>query len=186
MNKETNGKKFSEYLLKIVFTAMFAALIFLATTIFRVPSPLGGNLNFGDCFILVAAWVLGPAWGFAAGGIGSALSDIIGYPTYAPGTFIVKGLMAVAASLIAHAMMKRSEKLRLPGFVLGAVSAEVIMVAGYYLYESTFLGFGFVATLVNVVPNIVQGVFGAVLGIVIAQIVAKTGALKKILATYTV
>ncbi len=183
-NKKSSGSK--EKVLRMVFAAMFAALVFLATTVIRVNSPLGGYLNFGDCFILIASWVLGPVWGFAAGGIGSAIADLIGYPIYAPGTFIIKGLMAVASSLIAHAMMKRSEKLRLPGFVLGALAAEAIMVVGYYLYESAFLGLGFAATLVNIPANVVQGAFGAVLGIVISQIIAKTGALKKIFATYTV
>ena len=86
-------------LLMICMTAMFAALICVATMVIQIPSPLGGYVNFGDCFILVAAWVLGPVYGFAAGGIGSALADAFtGYAHYIPGTFVIKGLIAVMAA----------------------------------------------------------------------------------------
>ena len=50
-------------LLKLVFAAMFAALICVATMVIQIPSPMNGYVNFGDCFILVAAWVLGPVYG---------------------------------------------------------------------------------------------------------------------------
>lgn len=170
-----------EKLLKICVAAMFAALICLATTIIRVPSPLGGFLNFGDCFILVAAWILGPVCGFAAGGIGSALADVFsGYPLYAPGTFVIKGLIALAAALIARAFIKRSEKLLLAGFFAGAAAGETVMIGGYYLYESAALGFGFAAALENVPANAVQGVFGVVLSIFLVRVIAKTGVLRRV------
>ena len=70
--KEKSTSK--DKLLKICVTAMFAALICVATMLIQIPSPLNGYVNFGDCFILIAAWVLGPVYGFAAGGIGSALA----------------------------------------------------------------------------------------------------------------
>ena len=65
--KEKSTSK--DKLLKICVTAMFAALICVATMLIQIPSPLNGYVNFGDCFILIAAWVLGPVYGFAAGGI---------------------------------------------------------------------------------------------------------------------
>lgn len=178
MSKMNSEKK--ETLLKICTAAMFAALICVATMIIQIPSPLGGYLNFGDCFILVAAWVLGPVYGFAAGGIGSALADLFtGYVHYVPGTFIIKGLIAVAAALIVRALMKKSEKLRLPGFILGAIAGEVIMVGGYYLYAAVCLGKGFLVAFDSVFGNVIQGIFGAVLGVVIIQVIAKTKVLRK-------
>ena len=43
---------------KLVLAAMFCALTFLGTCI-AIPVPVAGNLNFGDGFLLVAAWTLG-------------------------------------------------------------------------------------------------------------------------------
>ncbi|MGN1422450.1 MAG: ECF transporter S component [Oscillospiraceae bacterium] len=176
LNKDKNDNK----LLKICVTAMFAALICVATMLIQIPSPLNGYVNFGDCFILIAAWVLGPVYGFAAGGIGSALADLFsGYAHYVPGTFVIKGLIAVAAALIVRAFMKKSEKLRLPGFIVGGIAGEVIMVAGYYLYAALLLGKSFEGALASVPGNLVQGAFGVIVGTVVIQIIAKTKVLAK-------
>ena len=64
---ELNKKNTKDRLLRICVAAMFTALICVATMIIQIPSPLNGFVNFGDCFILIAAWVLGPWYGFAAG-----------------------------------------------------------------------------------------------------------------------
>lgn len=175
MNKETKNLK----LLKLVFAAMFAALICVATMIIQIPSPMNGYVNFGDCFILVAAWVLGPVYGFAAGGIGSALADLFsGYAHYVPGTFIIKGLIAVAAALIAQWFIKKSPKLRLVGYISGAFVGELIMVAGYFGYAALLLGKGFGAWA-SVPGNIVQGVFGMIVGVVVIQVLSSAKVLSK-------
>lgn len=183
MKNETNKKSAlttKEQLIRLCTAAMFAALICVATMLIQIPSPLNGYVNFGDCFILVAAWVLGPVWGFAAGGIGSALADLFtGYVHYVPGTFIIKGLIAVAAALICRAIASKSDKLRLPAYILGAAVGEIIMVGGYYLYSATFLGKGFAGAAASVPGNLVQGVFGLVCGVVIIKIIAKTRVLSR-------
>ncbi len=175
-----SGKFKTGKTLKICVTAMFAALICVATMVIQIPSPLNGYVNFGDCFILIAAWVLGPVYGFAAGGIGSALADLFaGYGHYVPGTFLIKGLMAVAAALIAHVIAKKNEKLKLAGYISGAVVSEIIMVGGYYLYAALWLGKNFEGAAASVPGNLVQGIFGIVCGVVIVQIISKTKVLSK-------
>ena len=83
---------------KIVMAALMAALACVATMIIKIPSPLKGYLNLGDCIVLTAGWLLSPTYGFLAAGLGSALADVFsGYVTYAPATFIIKGLMALIA-----------------------------------------------------------------------------------------
>ena len=83
---------------KIVMAAMLAALVCVATMIVKIPSPLKGYLNLGDCVVLLSGWILSPVYGFLAAGIGSALADLFsGYVTYAPATFIIKGIMALIA-----------------------------------------------------------------------------------------
>ena len=46
---------------KLVLASLFAALAAVMTTVIRVPSPMGGYVNLGDCAVLLAAWVLGTA-----------------------------------------------------------------------------------------------------------------------------
>lgn len=176
MDKKTT----KDTLIRLCVSGMFAALICVATMLIQIPTPITkGYLNFGDCFILVAAWVLGPVYGFAAGGIGSALADLLtGYTHYVPGTFVIKGLVAVAA-LIVRAFLKRSEKLRFPGYVVGGITGEIIMVGGYYLYAATVLGKGFLIALDSVFGNVVQGAFGVVVGVILIEVIAKTHVLKR-------
>ena len=49
---------------------MFAALSCAATMVIRIPTPIGG-------LCLLAGWILGPWYGFAAAGLGSALADLL-------------------------------------------------------------------------------------------------------------
>ena len=76
---------------KITKISLFTALVFVATTIIRVPIPAtGGYLNFGDSVIFAAAILYGPLVGGLSGGIGAAIADAIGYPIFIPGTLIIK------------------------------------------------------------------------------------------------
>ena len=77
---------------------MLAALTCIATMIIKIPSPLKGYLNLGDCVVLLSGWLLSPLYGFLAAGLGSGLADLIsGYGVYVPATFIIKGVRAIAA-----------------------------------------------------------------------------------------
>lgn len=177
----TEKKNIHEKIARLCYAAMFAALICVATMVIQIPAPLAGYVHFGDCFILIAAWVLGPWFGFAAGGIGSALADLFtGYAHYIPGTLIIKGLMAAAAALIFRAMFKKGFKTNLPAYIASGFAAELIMVAGYYLYKATFLQRGWIASGANIPPNCVQGAFGLVLGVFLIKVIEKTGILKKL------
>jgi len=76
---------------KLTQVSIFTALVFVTTMIIRVPIPAtGGYFNFGDGVIYVAALLYGPLVGGLAGGIGASIADAIGYPIFAPGTFIIK------------------------------------------------------------------------------------------------
>lgn len=184
--EKTTKTSARDKLLNICVTAMFAALICVATMLIQIPSPLNGYVNFGDCFILIAAWVLGPVYGFAAGGIGSALADLFtGYVHYVPGTFIIKGLIAVAAALICRAMLKKLGKVVIPAYAVSALAGEMIMVGGYYLYAALLFGKSFAGAAASVPGNLIQGAFGLICGVVIIRIIAKTKVLSKF-STYAV
>ena len=86
---------------RLVYTALFTALTTVATLVIQVPSPMSGYVNLGDAMVLLSAWILGPVYGTAAAGIGSMLADLLsGYAYYAPGTLIIKCLMAFVAAQV--------------------------------------------------------------------------------------
>ena len=47
----------------LVLTALMTALCAVMTTVIKIPSPMGGYFNLGDCAVLLSAWLLGPSWG---------------------------------------------------------------------------------------------------------------------------
>nr|MBQ4319945.1 ECF transporter S component [Clostridia bacterium] len=117
---------------KIVMAALMAALACAATMVIKIPSPLKGYLNLGDCIVLVAGWILSPAYGFLAAGLGSALADVFsGYVTYAPATFVIKGLMAPVA-FYGFKLLSRKFGNYVSEIISGA-AAETVMILGYFV-----------------------------------------------------
>ena len=156
---------------KLALAAMLAALACVATMIIKIPSPLKGYINLGDCVVLATGWILSPIYGFLAAGLGSALADLFsGYAIYAPATFLIKGLMALTALYI-YKMLNKKINSSVSRIISGFV-AEVIMVLGYYIFEGFM--YGFTESLVNVPANAVQGVAGIVFGFVLIKIFEKT------------
>ena len=156
---------------KIVMAAMLAALACVATMIIKIPSPLKGYLNLGDCIVLVAGWMLSPMYGFLAAGLGSALADLFsGYVTYAPATFVIKGLMALIAFYGYKLLHNKIGNL--PSRIITGRLAEIMMILGYFAFEG-FL-YGFVPSLVNIPANGVQGIAGLIIGVILIKIFEKT------------
>ena len=152
---------------RIVITALMAAMVCVATMIIKIPSPMKGYLNIGDCIVLLCGWLLSPGYGFVAAGLGSALADMFsGYITYAPATFLIKGSMALIAFACFKLMHKRLG--RLPSQIIGAVLAEIVMVFGYFVFEGFM--YGFVPSAVNIPANAVQGAAGLILGIILVKV----------------
>ncbi len=156
---------------KIVMSALFAALCCVATMIIKIPSPLKGYLNLGDCVVLLSGWILSPAYGFAAAGIGSALADVFsGYVVYAPATFVIKGIMAIVAHLCFKGMNNKLGKT--PSRIIGGTLAEVGMVLGYFVFEGFM--YGFAPSVVNIPANGVQGIAGLIVGLILVKIFEKS------------
>ncbi len=155
---------------KIVMAALLAALTCVATMIIKIPSPLKGYLNLGDCVVLLAGWMLSPVYGFLAAGLGSALADLFsGYVVYAPATFVIKGLMALVAYYGFKLLYKKLGNL--PCRIIAGIVAEVVMILGYFVFEG-FL-YGFVPSVVNIPANGIQGIAGLILGCILVKIFEK-------------
>jgi uncharacterized membrane protein len=156
---------------KLVLAALLAALACIATMIITIPSPLKGYINLGDCVVLTAGWILSPAYGFLAAGLGSALADVFsGYVMYAPATFIIKGLMAVIAGCIFKFLYKTFGNLT--SRIVSGAAAEIAMVLGYFVFEG-FL-YGFIPSAANIPANAVQGIAGLIIGTVLMKTFEKS------------
>ena len=153
---------------KLTFAALAAAIIFIGTYILIFPLPGSGYANLGDCFIITTCCFLGLWSGTAAAAVGAALADLLlGFTMYAPATFVIKALMAVCIFLIYN---------KLPGSaivktIIAAIVAELVMIAGYLLFESIL--YGFPTALLNVIGNSIQGVIAVVFGSVLSFAVSR-------------
>jgi len=154
-------------ILRITFAGVFSALILLATQLFKIPTGIG-YANLGDGFILVCAYLLGPAAFFPAA-IGSALADLLtGYPIYIPATFAIKGLMGLAAGFL-----MKNEKVSAIRKIAAFTLAELIMIAGYFGYESLPFMYGPAAAAGSIIPNLGQAAVGILMGMIITAILEK-------------
>ena len=153
---------------KLILAALFAALSCVATMSIRIPTPgTGGYIHPGDAFVILSGVILGPVWGFLAGGIGSALSDLIGgYFIYVPITFVIKGLVALAAGLL-YQKVGKNQKSRYIAVILGGVADIILVAGGYFVCEFLIYGAGAAA---SIPANIIQGVGGLVISCILYPI----------------
>ena len=151
-----------ETIRKLVLSAMFAALCCVATLVVQIPIATG-YLNVGEGMCLISGLVLGPWYGMAAAGLGSGLADLLaGYGIYVPATLVIKALVALTAAQCFR-LIRANGKLREPaGMLLVQLPAEVVMVIGYYAFETVLLQEP-AAAAASVPNNLLQATIGIVL-----------------------
>jgi len=162
-------------LIRLSLMAIMTALVAVGTLIIRVPNPMGGYFNVGDVMVFVSALAFGPLIGSFAGGVGSAISDMIGFPVFVIPTLVIKGTEGLLAGLIAN----RKSAFR---DILAVVVGGSEMIAGYFLIEFFPLQWGLGLALAEVPGNIAQIVIGGLVGIPIAYLVRRR--LPEILKSY--
>lgn len=159
---------------KLTMTAMFTALVFLATRFLAFPGPLPpGYINLGDSVIILCAVLMGGSSAAFAGSVGAALADIT-YPggiIFAPFTFVVKGLEGFIAGKIAN-------KDSMASVVIAAVIGGLIMVGGYFISEWLLLPlldevFGMTFAITELPLNFVQAGINSTLAIVLSAALRK-------------
>ena len=149
----------------IASAGVFAAFVFIATQI-RIPTAIG-YINLGDPVILISSFILGPVAFFPAA-IGSALSDLIaGYAQYIIPTFLIKGLMGYAAG----ASLRKFKVTVLKKILIGVI-AEIIMIAGYFIFEALPFMYGPEAAAGSLFFNMIQGVAAVVIFVPVTSIPA--------------
>ena len=149
---------------QISLMAIMSALVAVGTLVIRIPNPMGGYFNIGDVMIFVSALAFSPFVGGFAGGLGSAIADLIGFPVFALPTLIIKGLEGLIASLVTNKKSVYRD-------VLAVVAAGAEMVVGYFLVEVYLWGMG--SALAEVPANIGQIAVGGLIGIPVAIVLRR-------------
>lgn len=164
--------------MKAVYAALFMAFVFVGTQFLQVPLPFG-YFNLGDCFILLSAVIIGGAYAVVASALGAALADVLsGYVVYAPATAIIKSLMVLAMLAVLQLCRNRSKKTQNILSCVGAVVAELIMICGYFIYDT--LVYGLAGAAASLLGNILQGSAAVVIFAIAFAVLKQTGLLKRI------
>ena len=160
--KTAMEKKCMKQLKYMCLAGVFAALVFVFTAYLHIPS-VNGYVHIGDGFIYFASCLLPLPYALFVGAGGAVLADCLtGYAVWAPGSAVIKALLAVCFS--------RSGKKILTGRnVLALPIAAVVCVGGYYLYGSLIAG-NFTAPIPDIPGNIMQSVCSSVLFAVLAAV----------------
>ncbi|AFK23331.1 ECF transporter S component [Pyrococcus sp. ST04] len=138
-------------------SAIMAALVTVTTMIIRIPIPASqGYLNFGDIMIMLTAVLFGPLVGGFAGGVGSAMADLIGYPSWALFTLIIKGTEGIVVGYITKDNASYARVL------LATTLGGLVMVVGYV--SVAYLLYGPAGALGELYNDTVQAVSGIIIG----------------------
>ena len=156
--------------------SLLVALTAVATMIIKIPTPATrGYVNVGDSVIFVAALLFGAKIGGLAGGVGSAMADVLlGYTHYAPITLVVKGIEGLIVGGL-FGWTRRS--LLSKGGVIVAVPIVLLggawMIFGYFSAQILMYGLG--AAVGELSGNTFQALLSAAIGIPMAVALRKAG-----------
>lgn len=132
--------------------ALCAALCYVGATFIKIDIPVGTErtmFHFGNVFCVLAALLLGGAWGGLAGAVGMTISDLTtAYVTSAPKTFFLKLCIGLIVGFVAHKLFKLSKEHSVKYVTIATVVSSICgmlfnvvadPVVGYF-YKTYLLG----------------------------------------------
>lgn len=165
---------------KMVLTALFAALTCAATMSIRIPAPgTGGYIHPGDAAVILSGMLLGPAWGSAAAGLGSAMADLLGgYFIYVPITLVIKSMIAFSSGILFQKWGGTSRG-RCISLLFSGILDIFFVAGGYFLCEIPLYGISSAAA--SIPANLIQGVSGLLIAFVLFPILLAIPEFREIL-----
>ena len=164
MNNETK---------KIVLNGLMIALVCIATMTIQIPMPgTNGYVNIGDSVIFISSILFGPVVGMIAGGIGSALADILsGYAHWAIFTLIIKGLEGYVVGIVIRNHYTTIKSL------FATALGTITMATGYFLAGIILKG-SIIISAASIPGNLIQGIVCMAIAILLAHSLAKVKYIK--------
>ena len=138
---------------KLVFTAMFAVINYVAFTYGKITIPVTAGtstaIHIANAVVVLSAWFLGPIYGGLSGAVGLSIADVFDprYITSAPKTFLLKFLIGFIAGTLANRFRLREKEERKEIISITAISAAAALgfnvvadpIVGYF-YRKYLLG----------------------------------------------
>ena len=154
-------------------SGILSALVFVITAYLHIPT-YNGYVHCGDGVIFLAACLLPMPYSILVGSVGALLADLLtGFAIWAPGSMVIKGLMALLFTCKAKKIVTvRSLVMLLP--------AALISIAGYYLYEVLITG-SFAASLAGIPGSAAQAAASSIVFVAAGVAMDKYHVKKRIL-----
>ena len=157
----------------LTYSALFAALIFLATSYLSIRLPVMGYVHLGDGLILLAAALLPTPYAIGAAVVGAGIADLMaGYALYLPATVVIKALTVLFVSIKTKNVVSRRN-------LFAIIPSTILCVGGYYAYEA-LISKSFVVPLGSLPLNLMQSICGGVVFVVLGLLIDKNRGLSKI------
>ena len=162
---------------EVAATAVFTAFVFVTTFTFAVQTSTGGYFDVGEVMVYITALVMGPYVGAFAGGVGSAMSDALLAPQFAPGTLIIKaGEGFIVGYLGRRAFTSLPDSLtKGVRYLLGVGVGVLVFALGVISFPDAYISLGefnFMATTADVPLSLVAWVVLAALAFGVTALVA--------------
>ncbi|MFD1483785.1 ECF transporter S component [Lacticaseibacillus baoqingensis] len=172
---------------KLVFTGLFAAIIFIGISMLRIPLPaLVGKpfIHFGNTLMVLAILFLGGGYGFVASAIGLGGFDLLnGYAATSWLTVLECAVMAIVVSSLFKAFKGAKRPLSVGQIITISVTAGVTKVITSYLVsivEALMVGTSFKVAIVASFLSLTSAAINAVSTAIVVPILylALRGAFK--------
>ena len=155
----------------VTINALSIALVCVSTMAIQIPIPLG-YMHLGNTCILLTAALFGPTTGLLAGGIGSALADLLtGYTQWVLPTLLIKSIMGFAIGYLAWG---KEKKLHMASVrtLLASIAGVAVMIAGYTIAGAVMNG-SIYTGLLQVPGLTLEGIIGMAIFYVIGFVLER-------------
>ncbi len=165
-------------LLNITYTAIFTAIIMLATSIIKFSTGLGeGYIHLGDSMIYLTACLLPFPYCIIAGALGGGLADILsGFAIWSIPTMLIKALNVLPFAIICKKY--KSTKILSKQTILMSVISGTITIVGYFVAECIL--YSVASATLSLIGNTIQAVASGIIFIIMATALDKTNFKSKI------
>lgn len=154
--------------------AMMAAIVFVGIYLVKIPVP-NGYTHLGDCMIFLGVLILGTKRGALAGGIGAALSDLLGgYMHWVFPTLVIKYLMAFLMGLFIDKFMPKAKW----NWLIGAIVGGALQCVLYTACDCAMFGWAY--GIAGIPSIVIQTINGIIFLCVLVAVLSKSGVLCKL------
>jgi uncharacterized membrane protein len=137
-----SSQKTKRSTIQLSVAVIFVALVCVATMSFTVYVPsTKGFFNIGETMVYITALLFGPLVGAFAGGVGSALADVLlGYYYYAPATLVIKALEGGLVGFLGRkklffSKLHTKREWRIFTFEIGVLVGALVSLIGFLYYS---------------------------------------------------